>query len=75
MPSAGLGIMAVKYGLGARDEHVNELLKIQARKYALLYEMVYYSASTITKVAIAATILRICVRKRYRYIIWVNMIM
>lgn len=75
VPAGALGIMGAKYGLGARDDEVNLLLKIRAREYALLYEMVYYASSTITKVAIAATILRICVKKRYKYIIWADMIM
>ncbi|KAK7756742.1 hypothetical protein SLS62_001185 [Diatrype stigma] len=74
VPAGALGIMAARYGLGARDADVNLLLKIRAREYALLYEMVYYASSTITKVAIAATILRICVKKQYKYIIWADMI-
>ncbi len=75
IPAGVLGIMGARYGLGAHDEDVNLLLKIRAREYSLLYEMVYYASSTITKVAIAATILRICVKKTYKYIIWTNMIM
>ncbi|RYP79908.1 hypothetical protein DL770_006447 [Monosporascus sp. CRB-9-2] len=73
IPAGVFGVLAAKYGVGARDADVNELLKIRGREYVLLYELLYYTSSTITKLAIALTILRICVRRRYKYIIWTNL--
>ncbi|RYP22904.1 hypothetical protein DL767_008952 [Monosporascus sp. MG133] len=73
IPAGAFGVLAAKYGIGARDADVNELLKIRGREYALLFELLYYISSTITKFAIGLTILRICTRRRYKYIIWTTL--
>jgi hypothetical protein len=39
-------------------------------EYLILYELIYYASSTITKFAIAVTILYICVERRYKYIMY-----
>ncbi|RYP48372.1 hypothetical protein DL768_005741 [Monosporascus sp. mg162] len=73
IPAAVFGVLAAKYGVGARDADVNDLLKIRAREYVLMYQLLYYTSSIITKLAIGLTILRICIKRRYKYIIWTNL--
>ncbi|CAI6099676.1 unnamed protein product [Clonostachys chloroleuca] len=80
IPAAVFGILAAHYGIGATDEHLNsieggEFIRIRGMEYLMYYELTYFSASTITKYAIAATILTICTEKRFIYPIWGVMIL
>lgn len=42
-------------------------------EYLILYELIYYASSTLTKFAIAVTILYICVERRYKYLMYTIM--
>uniref|UniRef100_A0A8H7NCL9 Rhodopsin domain-containing protein n=1 Tax=Bionectria ochroleuca TaxID=29856 RepID=A0A8H7NCL9_BIOOC len=80
IPAAVFGILAAHYGIGATDDHLNsieggEFIRIRGMEYLMYYELTYFSASTITKYAIAATILTICTEKRFIYPIWGVMIL
>ncbi|KAF5005079.1 hypothetical protein FDECE_8496 [Fusarium decemcellulare] len=75
IPASVLGALAVHYGIGATDSHLNryemkEFLIVRGMEYLLLYELTYYAASSLTKFAIAVTILHICVQKRYVYLMY-----
>ncbi|KAM5367390.1 hypothetical protein ACJZ2D_010035 [Fusarium nematophilum] len=75
IPASVLGVLSVRYGIGATDAHLerfpmHEFLRVRAMEYLILYELTYYAASSITKFAIAVTILHICVQKRYVYLMY-----
>ncbi|KAL7624934.1 hypothetical protein AAE478_004148 [Parahypoxylon ruwenzoriense] len=74
IPSAAFAILATHYGLGTEDGRLNMFLKIRAAEYILYYQIIYYVSSTITKVAIAFTLLRLFQAKVIRYIIHLNWI-
>ena len=70
-----LGALAVHYGIGSTDAYLNkfemrEFLEVRGVEYLILYELTYYASSSLTKFAIAVTILHICVEKRYVYIMY-----
>ncbi|KAM0475681.1 hypothetical protein ACHAP7_007178 [Fusarium lateritium] len=72
------GVLCVHYGVGATDTYLDQFemrnfLTVRGMEYLLLYELIYYASSTITKFAIAVTILYICVEKRYKYIMYAIM--
>lgn len=72
--------MAVRFGVGAPDSHLDSIkngdfVQIRGKEYLMYYELTYYAASTITKYAIACTILHICVEKRYIYIMYSIMVL
>lgn len=60
MPSNVFGILASYYGLGAPDELVTELLQIRALEYFMYYEILYFAASSSTKISVTLTVLRLC---------------
>lgn len=45
-------------------------MKIRAKELQLLYELIYFGSSTLTKFSIAFTILRICTQNRYRFALY-----
>ncbi|XEV04983.1 hypothetical protein FSHL1_010270 [Fusarium sambucinum] len=75
IPAAVLGALSVHYGVGATDEYLDKFemrnfITVRGMEYLILYELIYYASSTITKFAIAVTILYICVERRYKYIMY-----
>ncbi|KPM35797.1 hypothetical protein AK830_g10770 [Neonectria ditissima] len=75
IPASVLGVLAVRYGVGAHDSYLDnfpakEFLLIRGKEYLLFYEITYYGASSITKFAIAFMILQICVQKKYVYFMY-----
>ncbi|KAL2671484.1 hypothetical protein Neosp_014074 [[Neocosmospora] mangrovei] len=75
IPASVLGALAVHYGIGSTDAYLNkfemrEFLEVRGMEYLILYELTYYASSSLTKFAIAVTILHICVEKRYVYIMY-----
>ncbi|KAM0489827.1 hypothetical protein ACHAP8_012177 [Fusarium lateritium] len=75
IPAAVLGALSVHYGVGATDEYLDKFemrnfITVRGMEYLILYELIYYASSTITKFAIAVTILYICVDRRYKYIMY-----
>lgn len=42
-------------------------MKVRAKELQLLYELIYFGSSTLTKFSIAFTILRIATQRRYRF--------
>ncbi|KAH7182421.1 uncharacterized protein B0J16DRAFT_321202 [Fusarium flagelliforme] len=78
IPASVLGILSVHYGIGATDTTLNtypnrNFLTVRGMEYLILYELIYYASSTLTKFAIAVTILYICVERRYKYIMYTIM--
>ena len=78
IPASVLGVLAVHYGIGATDATLNtypnrNFLTVRGMEYLILYELIYYASSTLTKFAIAVTILYICVERRYKYIMYTIM--
>ncbi|KAH6645423.1 hypothetical protein BKA67DRAFT_526976 [Truncatella angustata] len=67
LPCCIIGIIGTYYGVGAPDSAVNPFMKIRAKEFQLLYELVYFGSSTLTKFSIAFTIMRICKERRYVY--------
>lgn len=70
-----MGVLAVRYGVGAHDAYLDkfplqEFIRIRGREYLLYYEMTYYGSSSITKFSIAFMILQICVQKKYVYFMY-----
>lgn len=64
--------------MGAPDSYLEQFemadfIVIRGKELLIFYEIMYYGASTITKYAIAFTILQICVQKRYVYLMYVTM--
>ncbi|EKJ75857.1 hypothetical protein FPSE_04037 [Fusarium pseudograminearum CS3096] len=75
IPAAVLGALSVHYGVGASDAYLNHyemrnFITVRGMEYLIFYELIYYASSTITKFAIAVTILYICVERRYKYIMY-----
>ncbi|RGP71774.1 integral membrane [Fusarium sporotrichioides] len=75
IPAAVLGALSVHYGVGATDTYLDtfemrNFITVRGMEYLILYELIYYASSTITKFAIAVTILYICVERRYKYIMY-----
>ncbi|UPL01888.1 hypothetical protein LCI18_012822 [Fusarium solani-melongenae] len=75
IPASVLGALAVHYGIGSTDAYLNrfemrKFLEVRGMEYLILYELTYYASSSLTKFAIAVTILHICVEKRYVYIMY-----
>ncbi|KAK7408691.1 hypothetical protein QQX98_009159 [Neonectria punicea] len=75
IPASVLGVLAVRYGIGAHDSYLDkfaakEFLVMRGKEYLLFYEITYYGASSITKFAIAFMILQICVQKKYVYFMY-----
>ncbi|OBS20407.1 hypothetical protein FPOA_06778 [Fusarium poae] len=76
--AAILGALSVHYGVGATDDYLDKFemhnyITVRGMEYLILYELIYYASSTITKFAIAVTILYICVERRYKYIMYAIM--
>ncbi|KAF5018462.1 hypothetical protein F66182_9559 [Fusarium sp. NRRL 66182] len=70
-----LGVLSVRHGIGATDSRLDtyemkNFLLVRGMEYLLIYELTYYASSTLTKFAIAVTILYICVEKRYKYLMY-----
>lgn len=74
IPSIAFAILATHYGLGTPDSELNMFLKIRAGEYMLYFQIIYYVSSTITKIAIAFTMLRLFQKKFVRWIIHINWI-
>ncbi|RGP72354.1 integral membrane [Fusarium longipes] len=75
IPASVLGALCVHYGIGATDAHLDtyemrNFITVRGMEYLILYELIYYASSTITKFAIAVTILYICVERQYKYIMY-----
>ncbi|KAH7244931.1 hypothetical protein B0J15DRAFT_402834, partial [Fusarium solani] len=75
IPASVLSALAVHYSIRSTDAYLNkfemrEFLEVRGMEYLILYELTYYASSSLTKVAIAVTILHICVEKRYVYIMY-----
>ncbi|KAI1490500.1 hypothetical protein F5X96DRAFT_635799 [Biscogniauxia mediterranea] len=64
VPSNVLGVMSTYFGLGSLDSSLDpaklQLLEIRAIEYFMYYEILYFAASSTTKVSITLTVLRIC---------------
>ncbi|KAI1322614.1 hypothetical protein F5Y16DRAFT_385933 [Xylariaceae sp. FL0255] len=70
LPACVIGIVGTYYGVGAPDSDIDPFLKIKASEYQLIYELVYFGSSMLTKVSIVFTILRICENKMYKYLMY-----
>ncbi|PON24196.1 hypothetical protein TGAM01_v206884 [Trichoderma gamsii] len=70
LPACALAIAGTYYGVGAPDDAVTPFMKIRAKELQLLYELIYFGSSTLTKFSIAFTILRICTKNRYRFALY-----
>ncbi|KAI0593535.1 hypothetical protein F4775DRAFT_577476 [Biscogniauxia sp. FL1348] len=73
VPSNVLGVMSTYFGLGSLDSSLDsskqQLLEIRAIEYFMYYEILYFAASSLTKVSITLTVLRICPKPSlYRWI-------
>ncbi|KAI5918154.1 hypothetical protein F4810DRAFT_726281 [Camillea tinctor] len=87
IPSNVLGVMSTYFGLGALDSSLEaskqQLLEIRAIEYFMWYvlnipdyEILYFAASSTTKVSITLTVLRICPKPSlYRWIAIGNAVM
>lgn len=49
---------------------MRNFITVRGMEYLIFYELIYYASSTITKFAIAVTILYICVERRYKYLMY-----
>ncbi|KAL7892979.1 hypothetical protein HDV63DRAFT_180088 [Trichoderma sp. SZMC 28014] len=67
LPACALAIAGTYYGVGAPDSAVTPFMKVRAKELQLLYELIYFGSSTLTKFSIAFTILRIATQRRYRF--------
>lgn len=74
IPASAFAITSTYYGNGATDDHIDDLLKIRAAQYFIYFEITYFFASTATKFAIAFTTLRLCVERKYYWIIIINVL-
>ncbi|ROV90811.1 hypothetical protein VPNG_09854 [Cytospora leucostoma] len=76
VPSSVFGILSTRYGLGARDGDVSNLMEIRLTEYFMYFEILYFAASVMTKVSITLTVLRLCEKKPvYRRIAIGNAVM
>ena len=67
--------MATHYGLGTEDAKLNTLKLIRAGEYTIYFQILYYISSTITKNAIAFTMLRLFSNKAWvRWVTHINWI-
>lgn len=67
--------MATHYGLGTEDDKLNTLKLIRAGEYTIYFQILYYISSTITKNAIAFTMLRLFSNKAWvRWVTHINWI-
>lgn len=74
IPACIIAIVGTYYGVGAPDDALpNSFIKIRAKQLQLIYELVYFGSSTLTKFSIGFTILRICKQRRYAYAIYFSM--
>ncbi|KAI0015054.1 hypothetical protein F4780DRAFT_784539 [Xylariomycetidae sp. FL0641] len=65
IPSNVFAVLSTRYGMGARDSSLEalgreHLLAIRAVEYFMYYEILYFAASAVIKVAITLTVLRLC---------------
>ena len=76
IPSNVFGVLSTRYGLGAPDAYITDLLEIRAVEYFMYYEILYFAASATTKVSITLTVLRLCEKQPiYRKIAIGNAVM
>lgn len=76
VPSNVIGVVSTYYGLGASDssleafgENKHNLLEIRSIEYFMYYEILYFAASSTTKVSITLTVLRLCEKQSlYRWL-------
>lgn len=78
IPASVLGVLAVRFGIGASDKYLDQFemkdfILVRGKEYLMLYELIYYGSSSLTKYAIAFTILNICMRRRYAYAMYAIM--
>lgn len=79
IPAGVFAVLSGRYGIGQPDSHFkkfenHEFLRVRGLEYLIWYELTYYAASTITKFAIAFTILHICMDKKYAYLMYSIMV-
>ena len=73
IPTTAFAIKATHYGLATKDAELNTFKLMRAGEYTIYFQILYYVASSITKVAIAFTVLRLFSRKRWiRWVTHVN---
>ncbi|KAJ8116626.1 hypothetical protein OPT61_g1990 [Boeremia exigua] len=73
LASVVFAILAAYHGTGMRDVHLpSPLYAIRAGEYIIYWEVLYFISSTIVKIAIGFTCIRIDQRKRVTYPISVN---
>lgn len=73
LPAAGIGIASAYFGVGSSDAIVSPFLKIKAKQFLLFYELVYFTSSTLTKLSIIFTIMRICTERKYMWTMYAVM--
>ncbi|KAI8721623.1 hypothetical protein NCS52_00304200 [Fusarium sp. LHS14.1] len=61
------------YGLGAKDERLNEYLVEKSKMHVWLFQTFYCSSLVFIKASICVTLLRIAVVKTHRIITWVTL--
>ncbi|KAI8682384.1 hypothetical protein NCS56_00361000 [Fusarium sp. Ph1] len=61
------------YGLGAKDERLNEYLVEKSKLHIWLFQTFYCSSLVFIKASICVTLLRIAVIKTHRIITWVTL--
>ncbi|KAI2609402.1 uncharacterized protein GGS25DRAFT_484517 [Hypoxylon fragiforme] len=72
IPSVVFAIKGTHYGLGTLDVELNMFKQIRAAEYMLYFQVIYYVSSTVTKIAIAFTMLRLFQQKWVRWVIHIN---
>ncbi|KAI0147558.1 hypothetical protein GGR57DRAFT_476015 [Xylariaceae sp. FL1272] len=70
LPACVIGIVGTYYGIGAPDDAIDPFIKIKAKEYQLIYELVYFTSTTATKFSIVFTIMRICKQNYFKYIMY-----
>lgn len=59
-------MIAAQYGLGTRDNELNELMKAQAALMMGNWQMFYAASTVLVKAGIAITLLRLATQRKYR---------